>query len=405
MRRSNIDSSKLEPSLDLWLRKSEHQINGVAIRDFEGVQELSDNVEYVVICDDDSNAITTHIPSVNIRYRYYKLITDGPELEEICLEGEEQIPASQHWMMPNREFQGIWENLIYDTNIKSDLLKFVETSLALSDKAVDPNIITCNRVVLLHGPPGTGKTSLCQALTQKLSIRLKERYRATHLVEINSHSLFSKWFSESGKLVQKMFDEIRIHMEDPKHLVCVLIDEVESLTAARKSMSGTEPSDAIRVVNALLTQLDSIKNSPNVLILTTSNITGAIDLAFVDRADIKQYVGHPSQGAIYQILYTCITELGRKGLVVGTNACYSLRELQLTDMKETAGTKTSLMVLEVAGRCVGLSGRSVRKISFLALALFSDLGEGRVLSLEEFVKSLGLAADKQIRDREQLSKA
>ena len=170
-------------------------------------------------------------------------------------------------------------------------------------------------------------------------------------------------------------------------------------------MSGTEPSDAIRVVNALLTQLDSIKNSPNVLILTTSNITGAIDLAFVDRADIKQYVGHPSQGAIYQILYTCITELGRKGLVVGTNACYSLRELQLTDMKETAGTKTSLMVLEVAGRCVGLSGRSVRKISFLALALFSDLGEGRVLSLEEFVKSLGLAADKQIRDREQLSKA
>ena len=69
MRRSNIDSSKLEPSLDLWLRKSEHQLNGVAIKDFEGVQELSDNVEYVVICDDDSKANTTHIPSVNIRYR------------------------------------------------------------------------------------------------------------------------------------------------------------------------------------------------------------------------------------------------------------------------------------------------------------------------------------------------
>ena len=51
---------------------------------------------------------------------------------------------------------------------------------------------------------GTGKTSLCKALAQKMSIRLSGRYEFGQLVEINSHSLFSKWFSESGKLVQKM---------------------------------------------------------------------------------------------------------------------------------------------------------------------------------------------------------
>ncbi len=40
-------------------------------------------------------------------------------------------------------------------------------------------------------------------------------------------------------------------------------------------------------------QLDALKSYPNVLVLTTSNITEAIDLAFVDRADIKAYVGPP----------------------------------------------------------------------------------------------------------------
>ena len=73
-------------------------------------------------------------------------------------------------------------------------------------------------------------------------------------------------------------------ISDPTVLVCVLIDEVESLTSARTSaFRGSEPSDAIRVVNALLTQLDQIRRYPNVLILTTSNITESIDIAFIDR--------------------------------------------------------------------------------------------------------------------------
>lgn len=49
-------------------------------------------------------------------------------------------------------------------------------------------------------------------------------------------------------------------------------DEVESLSAARTAaVAGSEPSDAIRVVNALLTELDRLKRHENVLILTTSN--------------------------------------------------------------------------------------------------------------------------------------
>jgi len=42
---------------------------------------------------------------------------------------------------------------------------------------------------------------------------------------------------------------------------------------------------------------------------STLEITDAVDWAFVDRVDIKQYVGMPSQGAIYQIMHFCVMEL------------------------------------------------------------------------------------------------
>lgn len=86
----------------------------------------------------------------------------------------------------------------------------------------------------LYGPPGTGKTSLCRALAQKLSIRVRDRYPHSVLVEINAHSLFSKWFSESGKLVMKLFRKIRELIEDPESLVCVLIGILSTSFYTRK---------------------------------------------------------------------------------------------------------------------------------------------------------------------------
>ena len=54
----------------------------------------------------------------------------------------------------------------------------------------------------------------CQNIQFLYHFRMGEFFKSGQLVEINSHSLFSKWFSESGKLVQKMFTEIKRLMED-----------------------------------------------------------------------------------------------------------------------------------------------------------------------------------------------
>eukprot|EP00803_Ostreobium_quekettii_P004256 evm.model.scf_468.9 EVM.evm.TU.scf_468.9 scf_468:57346-62247(-) len=220
-----------------------------------------------------------HIPFV------LQLNNEGPADDD---EGDEGVAFFKEWILPSQEFHAMWDTLYYEDGIKRRLLNYAHTALLFSEQGVNSHIVSWNRVVLLHGPPGTGKTSMCKALAQRLSILFSHRYQHSQLVEVNAHSLFSKWFSESGKLVSKLFAKIQDLAEDNEALVFVLIDEIESLTAARKSaVSGSEPSDALRAVNALLTQLDALKRFPNVMVLTTSNVTEAIDVAFVDRADVK----------------------------------------------------------------------------------------------------------------------
>jgi SpoVK/Ycf46/Vps4 family AAA+-type ATPase len=116
-----------------------------------------------------------------------------------------------------------------------------------------------------------------RALAQKLAIRLSRTFRSGRLFEINTQDLLSKFYSESGKLVSEMFDKVLKMAYDEKELVCVLIDEIESIATSRQvSTKNGECTDTVRATNQLLTALDRIRNKPNIIVFCTSNLVESI---------------------------------------------------------------------------------------------------------------------------------
>ncbi len=333
---------------------------------------------------------------VDFRVHVHEINEDGAGEER---EDDEEIATYKEYALPCREFSEYWDALHFDDDTKTRLRKYAQTALEFGNLEMNASLVAFNRVVLLHGPPGTGKTTACKGLAQKLAIRMLETYSEPVLVEINAHSLFSKWFSESGKLVGKLFEKIQELTEDEDTFVFVLVDEVESLAAARRA-SGAEPSDAIRVVNALLTQLDALKEKKNAMVLTTSNVTEAIDVAFVDRADVKVYVGNPGYKARYSILCSSCDELTRVGLLerdCGKNADRNKDE----DAINHDGDWIELLK-KVTNATEGMSGRALRKLPFLTIAGMNRSMSDGPMKIEVFLEAAYDKALLEKRERENL---
>lgn len=219
-----------------------------------------------------------------------------------------------------------------------------------------------------------------------------------------------------------MFDTIKKVAEDPASLVIILIDEVESIAFARDSVSAQEPSDSLRVVNAVLTQLDQLRSHSNVFVLTTSNLSSTIDLAFVDRADLKQYVGLPSTIAIFNIFKSAIDELIKVNILTcstfqSRNHLFYFKNFDVkisfrfskveivTNVNamddEKWDSQSVVSLLDISKKAQGLSGRALRKLPLLAHAWFIHSSS---VDLTTFLDALDDAVDKLLADNIAITK-
>jgi SpoVK/Ycf46/Vps4 family AAA+-type ATPase len=306
---------------------------------------------------------------------------------------EANLPLFSSMNLPNASFDAFWSSLWMEEAVKMDSLSFIKTAIHLSGKKLSKSKFLLNKTLLFYGPPGTGKTTLCKALAQQVSKQLYFLFGGVSLFEINAASIYSKYYSESGKVVQKMFaDFAKEAAKDRSRLFFLLLDEVESLAAERERAIGSgEPTDSVRAVNSLLTQLDKLVASENIFVLATSNVLSCIDSAFVDRMDLVVRVNAPSVEQIYCILRESLQELIQNGLISGGIVpLLPVDCIQSELLVEDNENSKRILFLASKLHQQEASGRKVRKFCLLIYAKLTKgnvFGENRV-TLEEFTQAM-----------------
>ncbi|KAK9324242.1 P-loop containing nucleoside triphosphate hydrolase protein [Lipomyces orientalis] len=97
--------------------------------------------------------------------------------------------------------------------------------------------------LLLHGPSGTGKTSLLRAIAHEIS--------AAHILSISASSVLGRYLGDTEAALRKVFEEAK--MFSPS---VILIDELDALAPRRDGDAAGETET--RIVATLLTLFDSL---------------------------------------------------------------------------------------------------------------------------------------------------
>jgi transitional endoplasmic reticulum ATPase len=141
--------------------------------------------------------------------------------------------------------------------------------------------------VLLHGPPGTGKTMLARAVANESAARF---------FAIAGPEIMGSAYGESERRLREIFEQAA--QSAPS---IIFIDEIDSIAPKRGQVSGEAEK---RIVAQLLTLLDGIEPRQNLVVIAATNRPEALDEALrrPGRLDREIVVGVPDQPGRREIL-------------------------------------------------------------------------------------------------------
>ncbi|CAJ1933808.1 unnamed protein product [Cylindrotheca closterium] len=141
--------------------------------------------------------------------------------------------------------------------------------------------------VLLHGPPGCGKTLIANALVEETG---------AHIVIINGPEIMARKGGESEANLRQAFQEAQ-----EKAPSIIFMDELDSIAPKRDQAQGETEK---RVVSQLLTLMDSLKGNSNVMVIGATNRPNVIESALrrPGRFDRELEIVIPDEDGRHEIL-------------------------------------------------------------------------------------------------------
>jgi len=149
--------------------------------------------------------------------------------------------------------------------------------------------INAPKGVLLHGPPGCGKTLIARAVANETD---------AYFTSITGPEIMGKFYGESEGRLREVFEEAQANAP-----AILFIDEIDSIAPKREELGGEKQVER-RVVAQLLALMDGLESRGQVIVIGATNIPNVLDPALrrPGRFDREISISIPDKNGRKQIL-------------------------------------------------------------------------------------------------------